>query len=127
MISGVHFHGQVRPVLAAERPLGDVGITCVEVLLGFREPLDVLGRDQIHDRLADDLLASVAEHAAAGAVHVGVATREIRHEDPVGGMLDEVTTPRSTQLERLVRAVEGRGGDGEQEQTRHGHHDGERR
>ena len=102
-------------VFATKRPLRNIDTALQKLFPGLREPPGILGRYQIGDGLSNDLLARVPEHAAPCGVDIGVATVEVRDEDSVGSLLDELTGPRETELEHVVRAVERGGGDSEQE------------
>ena len=113
--------GHEAAVLPAQRPLVDLGVALEQLLPLLREPIDLLGPDQIDDRLAEDLLARVAEHPAAGAVDVGVAAGEVGDEHRVGRLLEEGPRPRAARFEVLVGAVQGDRGAAEHEQADHGH------
>jgi hypothetical protein len=82
--------GDVAAVLATECPLRQSDGTSDEVLLFLPQARDVPRRKQVDDGLSDELLASVAEHAAASLVHVGVAAVEIRHENSIGSLLHQI-------------------------------------
>ncbi|MCY1009423.1 hypothetical protein OV079_28445 [Nannocystis pusilla] len=114
---GAHFHGQVGPVRPPERPLADLRVTRDEPRLVAGEPLDLFGGEEVGDGLADEVPAVEPEHAAAGDVDVGVAAVEIRDEDAVDGLIDQLLGPRTRGLERRMHAVEGRRVDEEQEES----------
>jgi len=48
------------------------------------------GRDEVHQGPANDLVARVAEHSAAGVVHFGHVSVGIRDEDAIGGLLNQI-------------------------------------
>ena len=81
------------------------------------ETFDLLGRNQIDDRLADDLVARVTEHPAARAVDVGVTPLEVDQEDAVRRQLDQITRPRVALLQGDVGAVERHGDEDGQDQS----------
>src|SRR5271157_2619423 len=80
----------MRAVLAAHGPLRQLDTARHELVPRLPEPLDLLGRDEVGDVPAHDLFAGVAEHLPTRAVHVGEAAVQIRNEDAVGRMLDEL-------------------------------------
>jgi len=78
----------------------------VAVTVSRRRAAHILRRDEVGNGLPDDLLASKATQAAAGVVHVGVTTVQIRHDDSVRSLLDETTGSHVARLERFVCAIE---------------------
>ena len=97
---GVQLDRELRPVLSQQPPLGYFGLAREEALLGRGQPTDVFGGDQIDDRLPDDLLPRVSEHLASRAIDVGVAALEVRDEDPVRRVLDQLARLRAARRER---------------------------
>jgi hypothetical protein len=90
-----HLDGEEGPVLPPVRPLGSVLSSRREQRSAGRlEAGQVLGRDDVRDRHAHELVAPVAQHAARGPVDVREAPVEIGEKEGVGRELDEITPPR---------------------------------
>jgi hypothetical protein len=91
---------------------------------GDLQPLDIFGRDHVHDGRADDLVTGIAEHVAGGVVDVDVTAFEVRNKDTVGGLLKKCAGTCPRPFERVMRLVETNGSDGKKEKACQAGYDG---
>ena len=108
-------------VLAPQLPFGHDRPAPNLLLAELREAIDVLRPAHVDDRPGQDLVARVAEHPAGSAVDVDVVTAQVGDEDGVGRLVDQAVRPRLARGQRLVTAVQGDAGHGEQQEA-HDHH-----
>ncbi len=114
--AGTHLDGNVVAVFPEEPPFRHVDRAFEEQRLGVPQPRDIVSRKQVDDRLPEELLAGISEHAAAGVVDVDIATIEVGDEDAIGCLFDEIPDVRAARDELCVRAIEGHRSDNEHQQ-----------
>ena len=112
--------GDEAAVLAAECPLDNLDGAARSCSLSCQSRSTSSGGSR--STMVFPMISSRGSRAgAARVVHVGVAAVDVRHEDSIRCLLDEIPGLRAARLDGFVHAVEGHGGDAEQEQTHHGH------